>query len=58
LANFEVMRWSCELRQEIARSHLALVESIANVKIWAVTLYIILAGTLLGTMAAGFGWLK
>jgi hypothetical protein len=47
-----------ELRQEIARSHLVLVESIATARTWGLMLYIVLGGALLGTMAAGFGWLK
>jgi hypothetical protein len=47
-----------ELRQEIARSHLVLVESIATARTWGLMPYIVLGGALLGTMAAGFGWLK
>lgn len=32
-------------------------DSIASVKIWALMLYIALAGGLFGTLARGFGWL-
>ena len=34
-----------------------LVESLAAAKIWALVLYIALAGGLFGTLARGFGWL-
>ena len=41
------------LRDRIDR----LVESVAAAKIWALVLYIALAGGLFGTLARGFGWL-
>lgn len=41
------------LRDRIDR----LVESLATAKIWALALYIALAGGLFGTLARGFGWL-
>ena len=41
------------LRDRIDR----LVESLAAAKIWALVLYIALAGGLFGTLARGFGWL-
>jgi len=34
-----------------------LVESLAAAKIWALVLYIALAGGLFGTLPRGFGWL-
>jgi hypothetical protein len=34
-----------------------LVEAVAAAKIWALVLYIALAGGLFGTLARGFGWL-
>ncbi len=34
-----------------------LAESLASAKVWALLLYIALAGALLGTLARGFGWL-
>jgi hypothetical protein len=41
------------LRDRIDR----LVESLAAAKMWALVLYIALAGGLFGTLARGFGWL-
>ena len=41
------------LRDRIDR----LFESLASAKIWALVLYIALAGGLFGTLARGFGWL-
>jgi hypothetical protein len=41
------------LRDRIDR----LVESLASAKIWALVLYIALAGGLFATLARGFGWL-
>jgi hypothetical protein len=41
------------LRDRIER----LVESLASAQIWALVLYIALAGGLFGTLARGFGWL-
>jgi hypothetical protein len=35
----------------------ALAESLASAKVWALVLYVALAGGLLGTRARGFGWL-
>jgi hypothetical protein len=35
----------------------ALAESLASAKVWALVLYVALAGGLLGTLARGFGWL-
>jgi chromosome segregation ATPase len=32
-------------------------DSIASVKIWALTLYITFAAVMLGTLARGFGWI-
>lgn len=32
-------------------------ESLASAKLWALTLYIALAGALFGVLARGFGWL-
>ena len=34
-----------------------LVDSLASAKVWALVLYIALAGGLFGTLARGFGWL-
>jgi hypothetical protein len=34
-----------------------LAESLASAKVWALVLYIALAGGLFGTLARGFGWL-
>jgi outer membrane murein-binding lipoprotein Lpp len=34
-----------------------LVDSLASAKVWALTLYIALAGALFGVLARGFGWL-
>jgi hypothetical protein len=34
-----------------------LSESLASAKLWALTLYIALAGALFGVLARGFGWL-
>ena len=34
-----------------------LVDSLASAKLWALVLYIALAGGLFGTLARGFGWL-
>ena len=34
-----------------------LAESLAAAKIWALLLYVALAGGLFGTLARGFGWL-
>lgn len=31
--------------------------SIASMKIWTLTLYIVFSGAMLGTMARGFGWI-
>jgi hypothetical protein len=41
------------LRDRIDR----LVESLAAANIWALVLYIALAGGLFGTLARGFGWI-
>lgn len=41
------------LRDRIDR----LVESLAAARIWALVLYIALAGGLFGTLARGFGWI-
>ena len=41
------------LRDRIDR----LVESLASAKIWALVLYIALAGGLFSTLARGFGWI-
>jgi hypothetical protein len=35
----------------------ALKDSVASVKVWALILYFALAGSMLGVMARGFGWL-
>ncbi len=35
----------------------ALTSSINRTKVWALALYIALAGTLFGTLARGFGWI-
>ncbi len=32
-------------------------DSLASAKVWALVLYIALAGSLFGTLARGFGWL-
>lgn len=32
-------------------------DALASAKIWALVLYSVLAGAMLGTMARGFGWL-
>lgn len=32
-------------------------DSLASAKVWALVLYIALAGTLFGTLARGFGWI-
>jgi uncharacterized coiled-coil protein SlyX len=32
-------------------------DSLASAKVWALTLYIALAGALVGTLARGFGWI-
>ena len=34
-----------------------LVDSLASAKVWALVLYIALAGGLFGTLARGFGWI-
>lgn len=35
----------------------AVKESVASAMVWALALYIVLAGGLFGTLARGFGWL-
>jgi hypothetical protein len=35
----------------------ALIQSVSRAQVWALMLYIALAGAILGVMARGFGWL-
>jgi outer membrane murein-binding lipoprotein Lpp len=45
------------LRDKVDAKFEALNSSIANAKIWALSLYIALAAVNLGTLARGFGWI-
>ena len=45
-----------EIRLQTSRIG-ALKDSLHSAKAWALTLYVALAGAMLGTMARGFGWL-
>jgi outer membrane murein-binding lipoprotein Lpp len=45
------------LRDKMDERFAQLAESLASAKIWALVLYIALAGSLFGVLARGFGWL-
>ena len=46
-----------DLTDRIDIVNTSLKDGLASAKVWALVLYIVLAGGMLGTMARGFGWL-
>lgn len=46
-----------DLTDRIDAVNTSLKDGLASAQVWALVLYIVLAGGMLGTMARGFGWL-
>lgn len=48
---------NASLTEKIVGVNASLIQRIDGVKVWALALYIALAGALFGTLARGFGWI-